>query len=221
MSRKAQRLAVSHQDDPSLVTLEFQGVEAGKVKLDGGEITVPQDMRETAQSLVQTIFDLADEIKDLQDILKGKEGEIAGLKAKLDQQDDADRLDALVREREELLAAAESLGFKKDEFRPLKAGDIKLRLVSKRLGPSFKADGVDPKFVEGVWQVIRADIQSSVEKQAKQAKLGSITSPQRRQDEYVPSSPDDRPPSYAELARQKMEGLHGLTQEQIKQRGLN
>lgn len=214
--------------------VKIQPVEAGKFKMDGSTITIPDESVKIIEDTIQKVYDAAKIISDMaaeavtvekthKDELAKKDGEIAGWRAKADAAtEDPAKLDELARDREEIIAIGTGMGFKVDDLRPLKNADIKLKLVSKRLGEGFKADEADPKFVEGVWNVIKADAAKTRTNMKKHQDAASVSMPRSGRQPPPPGSTgsrDDRP-SFREVADDQLSGLHNKTQKQIEDSGL-
>lgn len=183
------------------VKIEFQGVQAGDFKVDASDITVPKEDEAQAKELVKHIYDAADVIGDLQGQIETLEGEKAMLKQDADIS--PERLDALVLERTDALQTAEHVGLKADDLKADDVGTVKRKIVASR---TDLAEDASDDFVQGCYNMIRADAAKAVDNKNKHRDLGVNSSGRMDAKDAEQMREDDMSPrERAERARQ---GIH-------------
>lgn len=201
--------------DPKLVTIQFQGVETGDFRLDSAEITVPEDAVDQTKALIQNIYDASEVIRDKDEQLEHRDGEIEALQAKLDSMsDDPEKLDALSRERTEIIQVAESVGLKRDSLSPLKNAEIK-RAVAKARVDGLPDDASEAR-IDGIFDVVRADVARTAQNKGKMERLGAVTQGAARFDSRTQRNPNGGGKTVRQITSERLRNVHTRADSELR-----
>ena len=183
------------------VKIEFQGTQAGdNFKTDASDLTVVKEDEDKAKALVQSVYDAADVINDLQSQVETLEGEKAMLEEAATIS--PERLDAEVKARTEVLDTAARAGLKAEELRADDVDVIRRKIVATR---TDLAEDASDDFVQGCYNMIRADVKKASDNKKKFRDLGENTSGRMDTKELERMDEDDMSPrERSEAARQDM-----------------
>lgn len=193
-----------------------------QVKLDAMKVEVAEQDEQVVEQLIERHDTLVEALEEAVARADRAEGERDAAKA---ESVDPKRLDAMVREREEVMAVAQHVGLKRDDLRELDNAAIKRAVVDHERPNLLKQDSTDD-YVDGCYDIIQKGIEAEHGALKDWAALGSAAAqagvqgdPARKTDtgEGDGNRNDGDELTYAEQAQRNLEGLHNKSDEEIEE----
>lgn len=212
----------TNEENRMSILIRRQAVSIGDYRQDAFEVMVDSDSEQAINTVLRKLDEANAQAQSMQDKYDAEKSGHTKTKAEKDQMDedakkkhdgpDPLELRKLAAEYADVLGVAAHMGIK-DINDTASIESIKA-LVVQQHNPDFKTDGADPMIIEGRYGIICDGIMKELKAGQSLAALGSITTGDPKLDK-VDTGND---PSPRQQYKQDMQGLHLLTDAQIKER---